>query len=632
MQRSSFEEIARYYTQKKPLVPLHRFSQPKRPSRSGFLILLFVILILILLAGLAGFLIFGRQVLEFKTEGVLLKVGGVDQLVVGQKETFVIRVKNKERTELRAAELTLGFPQGFYFENSSEPCVEKLVAGCVWPIGKLLPAEEKIIEFEGYFLSPILPDGEKNKFTVSLNFQIAGFTANFRKTIERTIEVGPSLSIEINHDKEIFLGQETRWEIVIENKGKNDLKEIEVGFDHSVDFNVSFLASPDETIDLGTRTEKGQTWKIKELQVGGKKSIILRGLFNEAGERTIKARAGLIGPTKRLLPQVEIEKKIIVNESNFNLEFLDETNLLAEWGKELSLVFTYQNSGQQDLEDVFLKLTIGRPEYLNWLNTFRGNWQWQSGEKRMATNLWQVSEDDQNKILTWQAAQIPALKKIGPGETGQIKFNLKIIPLLEAIKHSYTKADLDINLEVSGSWQEGARFFLKAKPLQIKIKTSFIPLAEARYYDDERLAVGQGPVPPRVGERTVYRIYFNLKNTTNPIQEIEMRTNLPSNLKWAEGKFTSVGDIKFNQQTRTVIWQINRLDQYSGGSYSLIEASFLLALTPKEEDRGQILFLTGPIQLSATDGFTGQKIFQELSPLDTNLSGDPVVTGRGRVE
>ncbi len=631
MRRSSFKELAHYYGYKRRSLAFQKFTPKKHSFWSRFLVLLFIVLFLILLASLAGFFIFGRRAIEFKNESVSVDIKGTDQVTIGQKEIFIVKVKNKEKAELRASEIIVNFPQGFYFVNSSEPYKEKLAFGCVWVLGKLAQDEERMVEFEGYFLSPSI-DSEETKFEAVLNFQIAGFTANFKKATEKEIVVKPALSFSFNPADEVFLGQEIYWEILVENQSENTVKDIELKLELPQDFELSSSKIINETLTPISQAKNTQVWELKEFKARERKSLLLCGIFREVGKKVVKFSIILTGPDGRLFVQQEIQKEISAKPSSFILQFLGEKSIFPDWGIEVPVSFVYENRADQGFEDVFFKLTFNRPEYIDWQSVLRSNWQWRSGEKLLSTNIWQVSQEGGVKILTWQTSLIPGLKEIRPGESGEIRFNLFLIPLKEAIRNLYKQAGLEISLETSGSWSGETRFFLKAAPIQIKIKNVFNISAEARYYDDEMVRVGQGPMPPKVDERTVYCLYFDLKNTTNPVQDIEVKVVLSSNIEWFGGESASLGKLSFDSQARAVNWHIDRLEPYSGGSYSLVGGSFLVAVTPKEEDRGQVLPLTNLIQLSAIDSFTGQKISQELSPLDTNLSGDPLMAGKGRVE
>jgi hypothetical protein len=471
MRKTSFEELARYYQRGNGFITFQKFSQKKHSSWLGFLIVFLIVLILVLLASLAGFLIFGHQVIELKNENILVEIQGPDEIEAGQTANFSILIKNKERVELKDVELSLNFPADFYLEETSELCVERFASGCVWMLGKMARTERKSIEFKGYFLSPSAPESS-SKLVVSLNFQMVGLSANFKKQIEKTVTVVPILSLDLNFPTPIFLGQEISWEVIINNKIKNEIKNLEIKLEAPSDFSFSLLTTDDQSLVSGSGSGSISTWVLPVLRPNEKKSLFLRGYFEEAGEKVLKVEALLSGANGRSFSQGMVQKTLLVEPSNFNCQFAGEHNLVVGWDEIVPLTFTYENQSQDDFEDVFFKLSFDQPEYIDWSSSLKAGWQWQGGEKNISTNFWQVSEEGQKKILIWQASQIPALKQIKVGERGEIKIFLKLIHLTEVLEDYYQNLELKIDLEASGAWQEGTRVFFKAKPIKIKIKTS----------------------------------------------------------------------------------------------------------------------------------------------------------------
>ena len=51
---------------------------------------------------------------------------------------------------------------------------------------------------------------------------------------------------------------------------------------------------------------------------------------------------------------------------------------------------------------------------------------------------------------------------------------------------------------------------IKSNEIVVDINTGMVFKAEARYFNDDNIAVGSGPLPPKVGETTKYRIFWNI--------------------------------------------------------------------------------------------------------------------------
>ena len=165
-----------------------------------------------------------------------------------------------------------------------------------------------------------------------------------------------------------------------------------------------------------------------------------------------------------------------------------------------------------------------------------------------------------------------------------------------------------------------------------KISTNLILETEARYFTDELIKVGSGPLPPKVFETTTYVVYFRLSNTLNEADNLEVTTTLPADVIWTNQANTSVGNKPtYNPNTREVKWILNRLPAGAGTVFAKPEASFEVAITPKESDADKIFVLTRTTALSARDTFSNAAILKTARFLTTELLDDLGATGKGAV-
>ena len=154
--------------------------------------------------------------------------------------------------------------------------------------------------------------------------------------------------------------------------------------------------------------------------------------------------------------------------------------------------------------------------------------------------------------------------------------------------------------------------------------------ASAHYYDDEGAPVGSGPLPPKVGQATTYRIYFNVPDFSQQIKKIVFSTVLPSEIIWAGDYKVNYGVISFSPQTRQVQWIVSNPKTYDT-SQGELAADFAVRLVPNKPAVGSIIPLTSSVQVQAFMLDGSVKNFS--SPmLTTSLEGDPYGQGKGIVE
>ncbi len=154
-----------------------------------------------------------------------------------------------------------------------------------------------------------------------------------------------------------------------------------------------------------------------------------------------------------------------------------------------------------------------------------------------------------------------------------------------------------------------------------------------RYFDDDNLAVGSGPLPPVVGEKTAFRLYWLLANTLHEAQRVTVTTTIAPDVAWEEKFLASTGQLTYDHETRQVTWTIPALPPRAASAVAAADADawFDLAVTPQPGQVGKLLLLASESNLTATDAATGATIVGLQRSITSNLEDDPFGGGRGLV-
>jgi len=139
--------------------------------------------------------------------------------------------------------------------------------------------------------------------------------------------------------------------------------------------------------------------------------------------------------------------------------------------------------------------------------------------------------------------------------------------------------------------------------------------------------VGSGSLPPKVGETTVYRIFWNITNSLHEITDLKLSTILPENIRWSNKYEINAGELKFDEVTREVKWTLNRMPL----DVNALGVNFEITITPTAAEKGKLLTLLLGTNLTATDKSTGAVITKTGEALTSNLDGDPGAEGKGIV-
>ena len=170
-------------------------------------------------------------------------------------------------------------------------------------------------------------------------------------------------------------------------------------------------------------------------------------------------------------------------------------------------------------------------------------------------------------------------------------------------------------------------------PVDLPIATFTSIQAAGLYYTKDGDQIGVGPLPPKVGETTKYRVFFDVANSSGEADGVTVEATLPSNVAWTGKYSVNAGQaIDWLPSTRTVRWEIGTLAPYTNSEGEHLGASFEVALTPHTEDAGAAPTLVTGITLSGKDATTGLTLHAEAESITTDLPFDKRAIGKGAVE
>jgi len=584
-----------------------------------FLILLFFLIIFLIL-----YLLFEEKI--FKKERVVeLMIETPEEVFVGQEFETKIFIINKENSDLVNSEMTINFPPNFFYLSSFPNCYQISDYYCLIKIPKVLKGEKKEITISGKIFGSV---NEKKVFDAILDFQLENFSSWFKKEANKEINLLSSISdLEINTPDSLLINEEGEFRIKFFNRLPSSLKT-KLIISYPSDFNFTFS-------NFEFAEEENKKILVFDLEGNEEKNIDFKGFFLNPEEKKIDVKIGILDQNESFFLQQEKEILVKINQPDLvlgltvNNSFLEEIS--SNFGDEINVKIHYKNIGQEKIIDPVIKLKIEPSFAIDLKKGTDDFWEWSFKEEVIKENKWEIKENENTAQIVFSS---PKISEIGAGEEGEIKIPLKIKNYEEIAKLRITNLKINLSSEIEAKIfrQQIFVFNLKSNEINLKINSKVKLQVEIRYFSDEGLKIGDGPLPPKVGETTSYFVFFQLFNTTNEIKNVKIETRLPEKVTWLGEEKTSTGNLFFDSFSRKITWQIDLVAPYSGGPYTFLEASFKIGLTPSEEDRGKILTLLEKITLEAEDSFTGAKIYLESPALDTDLKFDDWARGKGTVE
>lgn len=566
-----------------------------------------VLFFLAVLAGVtwAGIFWFSKNGGGFTGEHVEVSVRAEDSFTSGAETEVLLHYKNGERVPLASAVLTATLPEAFVLLDA-EPRPNE---DGEWEIGSVAPGGEGAIRLRGWIRSE--PE-DALLFSSKLRYKPADFNSPFESVATRSVAVaGSVLEIEAEGPEKMTPGEEIEFVYRIRNSGDR----AHAGLVFALDAPEGFLFS---SASPAPEIEGGRTWSLPVLEAEGEMEVAVRGTFTAAsrGPKRIPARVGF-RPGEALISLASGAASTEVLKSDLALGLIVNgaaSDATVAFGELLNFTLTYRNDGDVALRDVALSLELPADpaELIDWV-TLRDD----LGGRRSGA------------VITWMGKEIEALSQLDPGEGGTVDLSVRLSkkPVQGKLDspHALT-AKLSAVIGRVGTLS-GPREVAGA-PIAIRLNSDTVFRAFGRYYTEDGLPLGSGPLPPRVGERTTYRIFWVVENSLHELTNLSVETILPQGVRWTgEARPVEAGELSFDESGRRAVWRLNRLPV----SVNRLIVTFDVELVPAFEDIGRIVEITGDNRFEALDRATGSVILITERPVDTSLPADDDAAGKGTV-
>jgi hypothetical protein len=623
----------------------------KVKKRAPFFVRLLRRLLLLALLGLAAYFAYNYWFGGNNDVSALdFKIIAPETILAGEEFAYKVEYRNPTKYVLSDLRLEIQYPENFIFSAASENPVS---GNYGWDLADLAPHESKILEIKGRIIAR--PDSI-NLISGRLSYLPGNFSSQFTKEASAsTLMTGPGWRLDLVYSKTAFLNQDNEMTLILSEIGENYLGNFNLAFSLPAEVSAEVVLGEDgETGRTGGEgagdNEAGAEVKGDEEGVANDNSELEDNdaepknndfeFENPASEEFAVSKStgtswqvsGLkMGTGRQEIPlsyrvgqrlddleiKVRLEKRLadgqsyVFWEKSFKPELVDsDLNLTlilngsksdgaVNFGQSLNYSLSYANRGITTFNDVVILAAV-KGDFLDWysLQNSRGG---------------QVG----NQSIIWTKNEIPALTEIKPGQEGTIDFSLALAPFKDG---DYTK---DLKISAYGQYSVNNNPVKgddnKSNTITSQINSDLLLNERIRYFNDNNLPVGAGPLPPQVGQKTSFRVYWTVENNLHELAEARAVFDLPDYVIWENGE-TNVGSIYYDDASRQIIWEIGRLPL----SVYRADAEFDISITPLESDRNKILVLSSGSTVSATDIETKDVIIKKTSAKTTKLEDDDI--------
>ena len=306
-----------------------------------------------------------------------------------------------------------------------------------------------------------------------------------------------------------------------------------------------------------------------------------------------------------------------MTESNIPKTVNNSKDYLANAGDSLEFKIKYQNNSSLAIPAVKItaKLDSSALDFTTLNLQEKGNF------------------NSNDSLITWDQTNNSDLEMLNPGKSGEVIFMVKVkdnLPIKNFNDKNFTITSIArsdsaslplalINQQVSDT-------------VEMTTKINSKLTIDAKGYFQDSLLPNSGPLPPTVGKTTTYTIYWQITNSSNDVDNVEVSAALPSYVEWVNQFKPTSSNFKYDTLNRKITWEIGKLPSGTGILTPVKYVAFQIAFTPSVTQINQVVEVMKQSIISGKDSFTGADLKTIDAGLSTDLQDDPTMSWeKGRV-
>ncbi len=538
----------------------------------------------------------------------------------GEEFFYTINYKNSSNINIENAHILVNYPDNFIFLDSSPESSDAKNKN-LWNIDSIPAHYNGKIRIKGMLIGP---KDETQIFLASLDYVPQNFSSEFKKEAPFTITIKDiGLELDADYISSALVDEENEIKLKITPQDKNYLNNFRLRIDPQENIDFINVAKDDKDPAMADFTiVRPGIWQVNNIS-NTESYLPIKFKFNkkvsDSQDLTLifeHAREVNISTSTEEAKYYKFYEKTLnfeVMKSDLNLTLIingSREDQGVDFGQTLNYSINYKNAGENDLKNVVVMAVLDS-DFLNFDTLTDANKGVHKGN-----------------TISWSKEEIGALEDLSKNQEGVIDFSIAVSDLGQIDKISNYQVKSYAQFSVGDKTDISANSDNRSNTIINKINSDLSLKEEVRYFSSDNIPVGTGPNPPKVGETTTYKVYWDLSNNLHELSGLKIKVKLPDYINWNEKTQTTVGNIGYDSGSREVTWDIGRLPVTV---YRAL-AEFSISVTPRESDKNTIMVLLPGTNVSATDSITQDTLAITTKAKTTKLEDDNIATGDGIVE
>jgi hypothetical protein len=505
------------------------------------------------------------------------------ELINGQETEFTINYTNTTKDTLTDVRIVLKRPDSLH--NPTYNLDEFDTKTNTLIIGDFAPKAHGEFKIDGFLLGNL---DSGHEFLAVINYKNK-YGQNKQEFFRRDFELnGSALNAQLVLPERIIATSPFTAKVTAKNTSDINFDNLKIT-----------MAWPDNTVlvksDLGDSPD--EIWTIGNYQAG------------QEGEYNFDAKAYVASPQN------------INIAANFYATYDNNEYLLAQAQGNVFVDFSKVEVGLTNLEN---NLSINPGGGSTFTVTYKNNEKYPITNVELGLRLkgsYALSE-----TTSVNQTKYPQLARIESGQEATVEVSIQARSVID-----FNNENENYEIAVSSFARfddpvEKSRISVESRPVKTQVSSRLTLDTKAVFFTSLGDQIGVGSVPPVVSEYTSYWVIVRAINTNNNIKDLNITAKIPGGVEFTDiFNVTAGNQIVYDENSRTINWNIGEIDKFAGIFEPAPEARIQLAIVPEQAQIGSSPALLTNITATATDQKTGAFLTAAGKNITTAIFSDDLL-------
>ncbi|PIR46701.1 MAG: hypothetical protein COV07_02890 [Candidatus Vogelbacteria bacterium CG10_big_fil_rev_8_21_14_0_10_45_14] len=578
-------------------------TEPMKKKRLGLLTILFIMSVAFFVAaGAFAYMRFAGEGNVVSQDSIEIRVSGPLAVRGGDELSLEVQIDNKNSVPLQFVELVATYPAGTREPGDLKSSLirSRDTIGTIPPAGFAKKTVKAVLFGE---------EGVERDITFAIEYRVPNSSAIFKKTHTVSILLSDSpINLSVAAQETINRGDDVRLVISVASNSTSVLSDMHIAASYPPGFtfkssNISPIAG-------------GRLWQLGDIAPSQSRTLeIVGSLEGSDGEgKAFRFVAGLgkeIESSEVSVPYSESLHRVELVSPKLALDLaingVSSPSVIVEGGKAVRVDLSWKNNLDEDILDTVFVVNLSG-ELVN--------------EKSIISDHGHY--DSNTKTIRLTKADDSRLARLTPGASGQTSFSFDIISPAEFEQGVPRNPNIRISVDATAERLRdtpGTPFLSANIEREMRIQSALALSSSAVY------SIGpftnEGPIPPKVGEETMYTVIWSLSNAGSDLRNVITRAVLPSYMRYVGSISPGSELVVYTEKGGEIRWEVDRLQSGAGAGIPPRTVAFQIAFLPSITQAGRSAVLLGEASVLGRDLFTETDIKRMSPAITTRITTDP---------